>query len=699
MNSISYYPPSPAQVPQRFTKLPSSYKIKATLAIAAVILFFMLYAALVTAMVWLLYQAVMYPIVSINKLTILLKIGAVAGAGMLLAFTLKFIFKLKNIQPDNRIRIDLDKNPVLKEFVMEVCRETGAPKPKHVFVDPDVNAYVSYSNLWMSLIFPTRKNLTIGLGLVACLNLTEFKAVIAHEFGHFAQRSMRIGSYIISANTIIHDMIYSRDSWDNALDNWRRADLRLAVAAWVITPVIWIIRQILALFYQFLNLVYSSLSREMEFNADKVAISTTGSEAIISSLWKLDHGAECWNATLNHAYLAGQKGMGVDNVYHHNDIAFSKKKALITESLSQMPLDERGGKLYFSTSEHSKVGMYASHPPNDLRETNAKTPYVECELDERSAWELFAEKEKIQKQLTTLVYEKYLNNTIKDPVSADAFQSFITTENAGAELLEEYHDAFDDRFVFPPTEEKMLDLEVDHLDLSQQVYELKSQLKTIMYPINQLKDQLSTIQAMASGQSKLKTFEYNNTSYRKKDLPLAYEVVQADREDRLNNDFKDWDLRYFGTHYHWAKANGKDQELLKKYVQHERITSFFQSAIKVRADLMQELAKLQEQGEVTEAVLNLYADRVGRSFSSLNADLARFTAEDFVPIPNIDSIDDLKESIVTGGAFSNPGRSMFQSGKFDQLMHELEMAINHLQRIDKRSMASILQFHEELKKS
>ena len=144
----------------------------------------------------------------------------------------------------------------LMNFIYKICEETGAPKPKRVYIDPDVNAYVSYTNMWMSLIFPTRKELTIGFGLVGCLNLSEFKAVVAHEFGHFAQRSMKIGSYIISANTIIHDMIFTRDSWDNTLEQWRGSDIRLSFPAWIISPVIWIIRQVLNLFYQFLNIMY-----------------------------------------------------------------------------------------------------------------------------------------------------------------------------------------------------------------------------------------------------------------------------------------------------------------------------------------------------------------------------------------------------------------------------------------------------------
>ena len=300
----SYYPKSPKNLSKNFTALSTSYKIKALLAVLAIILFFVLYISLVTALGYLVYYTIIYEIQNYNRWTIFLKLGSIAGSVMLFAFTLKFIFNLKNNRPVNRIKLSKEDHPKLWSFVDKICEETNAPKPKNVYVDPDVNASVSYTNTWLSLFLPVKKELTIGLGLVDCLNLTEFKAVISHEFGHFAQRSMKIGSFIISANTIIYDMIFSRDKWDNLLDQWRASDIRLSAAAWIITPIIWIIRQMLILFYQFLNIMHSLLSREMEFNADKVAVSTSGSTAIVSALWKLDHGFEKWNNTLNHVFLS-----------------------------------------------------------------------------------------------------------------------------------------------------------------------------------------------------------------------------------------------------------------------------------------------------------------------------------------------------------------------------------------------------------
>ena len=179
-------------------------------------------------------------------------------------------------------------------------------------------AYVAYSNMWLSLFLPVRKDLTIVLGLVSCLNLTEFKAVLAKKFEYLAKRSMKIGRYIIYANTIIHDMIDSRDRWDDLLAQWKQADIRLSAEAWVITPIIWSIRQLLCRFYQLLIIMYECLSREMEFNADKVAVSVTGSDAIVSALWKLDKGNANCRSTINHAYLAAKKDHFAKNLYEHN---------------------------------------------------------------------------------------------------------------------------------------------------------------------------------------------------------------------------------------------------------------------------------------------------------------------------------------------------------------------------------------------
>src|SRR5262249_53693075 len=128
-------------------------------------------------------------------------------------------------------------------FIRRICADTGAPFPKHIYVTPEVNAAVFYHSSFLNLFFPTRKNLLIGLGLVNNLNISEFKAVLAHEFGHFSQKSMKLGTYVYVANRVLADIIYGRDFLDDIVNQAKGWDLRIAIFAWVFLGILWGLRK------------------------------------------------------------------------------------------------------------------------------------------------------------------------------------------------------------------------------------------------------------------------------------------------------------------------------------------------------------------------------------------------------------------------------------------------------------------------
>lgn len=688
------YPLSPSELPNRLTSLSLSYKIKALLAALSVLLFFVLYSALVLSLAYLVYYAIIYDIESVNKFTILLKIGAIAGAVMLFVFTLKFLFKVKNVQPSNRLRLDKSKHPELVSFVNKICKETGAPKPKNIYVDPDVNAYVSYSNMWLSLILPVKKDLTIGLGLVSCLNLTEFKAVVSHEFGHFSQSSMKIGSYINSANTIIHDMIFNHDSWDDALDSWRGADLRLSIAAWVITPIIWCIRQVLNLFYMFLNFMYSSLSREMEFNADKVAVKTTGSEAIVSALWRLDNGLVNWNLTMETAYLASKKKLFTPNLYDHNNKAISRSTSQQSTLLDQLPLDSNGRKQFFPASENSKVGMYASHPANDLRERNAKTPFINGVIDDRSPWILFSDVESLQHNMTKHIYEVYLGKKPKDFASIETIESFIEAENQGKELMKKYKYTFENRFFNIPSAS---DLE-GSISLSISEDSLLADLDQLMKPVNHIDCLLIKAQEIAQGTTNEKFIVFQGKSYDKKNLEIGYEKLITERELLFDQNFKEWDTKFCQFFIQLAKADSKEYELLRLYNQHTVLAKFYRELIETKNKIFANFQRLQGKGEVSHSDITMFSRNLFNKMDNLNKQLNSFNQLDFEPLLNIDSIYELQELIIEGRKFPLPKGAIFENGLFERITEALDSSILHCQKIDQKSIIAILTFHEKILK-
>lgn len=696
----SYYPTSPQNISKELTSLTSSYKLKAFLAIMAIILFFLLYTGLVIGLGYLVYYAFIYEMGYINKLTILLKIGAIAGSIMLFVFTLKFIFKLKNHNPTNRIKLKKEEHPELWGFIHKICEETGAPKPKNIYVDPDVNAYVSYTNVWLSLFLPVKKNLTIGLGLTDSLNLSEFKAVMSHEFGHFAQKSMKIGSYINSANTIIHDMIYSRDRWDNILDQWRESDIRLSAAAWVITPIIWIIRQVLALFYQFLNIMYSQLSREMEFNADKVAISTSGSDAIISALWKLDSGFEKWDNTINNAYLAKQKKVHTKNLYTHNNLAIKRTEKEQLEKINNLPNHKNGGKNYFLTSENSKVGMYASHPPNDMRQENAKKPFIECDIDERSPWILFGNPEKLKEEMTSLIYKQYLNLEPKEFSNIEVFENFIAQETKGKHLLEEYQNTFESRFLHIEEEKELVSqsTQIETIDKSA-LTKLKQSLTTLMKPVVEIESLMQKAVQISQGTIQDKSFAFNGIDYKKKNIEEGYNKLITERESLFNTTFKEWDTNFCTLHLALAKKYSKFDKLLKIYNQHRSICNIYKGFTGTKATILDELTKLQSKGEVDNHEVNRFGNRVKDLHFGLNNFIDTIDEIEFIPMSNIDDADEFKEAIIEGKKFKQQTGMIFENGGFDIILNEIELAINHCQRLEQKSIGLILMFHDDLLKN
>lgn len=701
MNTSAINLPIPKELPKDFNRLSFNYQLRVTLAILSILLFFTLYFSLVVGLGYLVYYALIYDIGYVNKLTILGKLGAIAGSVMLFVFTLKFIFNLKNPKPNNRILLHKKDYPNLYEFVYEICKQTNAPKPKNIYADPDVNAYVAYSNIWLSLFFPTKKDLTIGLGLVGSLNISEFKAVTAHEFGHFAQKSMKIGSYIHSANLIIHDMIFSRDKFDNLLDQWRNSDIRLSFAAWIITPVIWLIRQILQLFYMFLNIMYSSLSREMEFNADKVAVRATGSMAIVSALWKLEDGFARWNTILNHGFHAVKKNLFSKNLYEHLAISVSKDLPVLTEKLDSLPNDQLGGKHFFSSEEHSKVNMYASHPPNSLREKNAKTPFVDCFLDERSAWLVFDNAIELQEEMTSLIYEKYIAKKPENYVSIATLEKFIEDESIDNSLSIDYFNTFENRFLNIPKILEIQDVpndfqQLDHNGFVAKLNELKEELQDLMKPIFEIEEVIVSVQKLANGESKQKAVVYKEVTYSKKQLQQCFDVLISDREFLFNNHLNTWDKKFLQFHYQLAKKNSLEKELLNRYIQHKCITIIYQELVAAKNTMVSGIHQLQTMGEVTHEQLLNVSSRIKEVATKINTSLNDLDAIDYVSLKNIETITELKEAIIDNKKIDVPMGSVFDEGKLDPLFNAIETGILNCNRVEKKSLIEILHFHKML---
>src|SRR5262245_17020762 len=337
------YPPGPADVPADLTQPSSHYRLQVVLVLVSLAITAALYVALVIGSAWLCRWLVIAPWPDRpERGYVFVRCAAIVCSALLFLYLLKGLFKRSKISNDWLIEIKPDEQPELFEFVHRVCADTGAPRPYKVYLTPEVNAAVFYHASFLSLILPTRKNLLVGLGLINMVNLSEFKAVLAHEFGHFSQKSMKLGSYVYVANRVLADIIYGRDFLDNLLAQAKGTDYRIAVIAWVFLGVLWVMRRFLEGVFKAINIFNSSLSRQMEFNADRVAASVAGSDAIVTTLLRSGFADQAYRQVAADLWAAADHGLySRDFFYHQKPAAAHLRQRAKDPKLGESPA-ERG---------------------------------------------------------------------------------------------------------------------------------------------------------------------------------------------------------------------------------------------------------------------------------------------------------------------------------------------------------------------
>lgn len=385
------YPESPAAVPPNLTDASPAYKQRAWLALLGLGSFVLLYFALSGWLTWTAYRLLKGSFDGSG----FFPAGLVGiGAAFLAVFMWKALFFVKHAYDIEDLEITRAEQPKLFAFIDRLADEAQAPRAHRVFLSPRVNAAVFYDLSLLNLIVPSKKNLEIGLGLVNVLTLGELKAVLAHEFGHFAQRSMAVGRWVYIAQQIAGQIIAKRDVLDRIVQQISRFDVRIAWVGWVLSLLLWSIRSLMEIVFRGVVIAQRALSRQMEFQADLVSVSLTGSDALISALHRLGAADDAWGRTLAFAQSEANAGRGVSDLFSVQERVLGRVREILGQPdygvSPLLPQEGRENHRVFKTALAQPPHMWATHPPNNEREANAKQRYVEAHLDERSAWQLFA---------------------------------------------------------------------------------------------------------------------------------------------------------------------------------------------------------------------------------------------------------------------------------------------------------------------
>lgn len=399
----SLYPAGPSAVPAQLTAPSSAYRRHAWLAVAGLLSFAAAYFALMGWFGWTAFR-VLRTLVSGEGGNTLVNIIVGVCALFLAAFMAKGLIFLKRGQASKELELKPADQPELFAFLHRLADEAGAPRPKRVYLSSRVNAGVFYDLSLFNLLLPSRKNLDIGLALVNALNLTEFKAVLGHEFGHFAQRTMAVGRWVYVAHQIASQLVARRDALDTFLAGLSRTDFRIAWVGWLLSLVVWAIRSLVDTAFSVVALSERALSREMEYQADLVAASLAGSDALVHALHRLGAADEAWDRSVAFASREFEAGRAVADLFAVQTRMLANLRRVSPDPLyadpPQLPESDREQHRVFRSAMVRVPQMWSTHPANADRENNLRRRYVAAAIDERPAMLLFRDADALRHQIT-----------------------------------------------------------------------------------------------------------------------------------------------------------------------------------------------------------------------------------------------------------------------------------------------------------
>jgi Zn-dependent protease with chaperone function len=533
MSDFPLYPISPSDVPKGLTRAKGSYKRQAWLAMSGLLAFIVLYLALAGCFALIFYNNLNSIITGDSDLFHIVT----AGISLLLTvFMIKSIFTVRKSDSPEGVEVTAQDEPKLFEFLHRLADEISAPKPYRVFITPDVDAAVFYDLSLINLIFPSKKNLIIGLGLVNVLNLGELKAVLAHEFGHFSQGSMAVGRWVYIAQQIISHMVATRDWLDTIVHFISRFDLRVAWIGWILSLVIWSIRSLMDTLFRLVIIAERALSREMEFNADLVAVSVTGSDALVNALHKLQAADEAWQTTLDVA------GSEAGNGKRINDLFSAQQKTVIAIGqvlndpeygvVPEVKCDDISQHRVFSEQEARPPQMWSTHPANRDREDNVKSIYISADIDNRSSWLVFYDPEELRKKISHSFYNE---ESVAD-MEAISAEDAVTQRFNKASFSSRYRGTYMSRSPvrnFSSVDEILQSAELTNVtvEILENLYPDSIAEKLEM--ARSLDSELHTLQALSAGDIKPSggVFRHRGTELKKSDIPDVLEQVIRERSE------------------------------------------------------------------------------------------------------------------------------------------------------------------------
>lgn len=601
MNRALTYPPSPQEVNEHIFDTTPAFRAGVVKTTAAIMLFVVTYLLLLTLAIGLAvlcgYLGISLMAIYPHFFTLMIGVGLIGLGLMVIYFLLKFIFTSSKPDTSGFIEITESEQPDLFAFIRKISEETRSPFPQKIYLSDDVNASVFYSSNFWSMFLPIKKNLRIGLGLVNVINVSEFKAVIAHEFGHFSQRSMKFGVYVYNVNTVIYKMLYDNQSYAEVLNSWARISKYFYLFAVLTSHIISGVQAVLRQVYIVINRAYSSLSIEMEYNADAVAASVTGSDHIITSLKKLNIGQICYSNVLSYCNNTVSANLRSANFY-------PKQRLLLRRFAEdyQIPMD--GDELILSDSNskflsQSRITIkdqWASHPSITDRESHLKSLGLKTDSISDSAWSVFINAEQLQIDMTDKLYHGVSFKAEPQTIDLEKFAKEFDNNLAAGRFAQAYKGYYDNREIGPFDTCEVIKNDKAGYTFDELFTDANCKLSN---KINSLKADIETLIKISDKATGIRSFDFDGVKYSYKEA-LGVQAQLIPELKGAENELKELDKKIFAFFYHQEPDAEQQAELERLYNVMFKTQADTTNDLKLYNDVMEAMQPVYSKNHYTE---------------------------------------------------------------------------------------------------
>lgn len=265
--------------------------------------------------------------------------------------------RLKADIPKEFYSVNTDDYPQLFRLISEVTNNLKQDSPKNVYICDDAIAAVFIQPKLRNLFIEPKRHLVIGKAFLTQMDDDEIRAMLYHEFGHYAQNEMSSSLKVYSIGQFTKSFItINKQKKDN--------NIRLYLSLFSYFSL---------LICEKINHSYSHLSKKMEFDADDVALRYVQPNVLQRALIK----AAC--VRYNYEFMlwginqVKGKGISPDNQYHVLRIigAYSRPRiSLLSDDVIERI--QRVGDLNIHKSESASLLMTEAmqHANNTRKASN-----------------------------------------------------------------------------------------------------------------------------------------------------------------------------------------------------------------------------------------------------------------------------------------------------------------------------------------